>query len=256
VTYFSDLSCLTIHGCEVVNIFARCGNHEGIFIQIYYLTNSQNVCKWSSNISIGLSMGFAVSVLCPRSQTHENREKRLPGGGSEMNRSGKIMIVCHCVLNANAKVIPLATVGGVFHEEISSCLDGGYGLFQLPCPELSYLGVNRWGMTKEQYDHPNFRAHCRDVLKYPFIQIQALVQAGYRLEGVLGMDGSPNCGVTLTCEGYEGGELCSTERVTSQSRSLRFVPGKGVFMEELVGMLGKIGIQPELFAIREKMDGF
>ncbi len=169
-----------------------------------------------------------------------------------MNRSKKILITCHCVLNANAKVCPLAQVGGVFSDAVSSYIEAGCGLFQLPCPELSYLGMNRWGMTKEQYDHPNFRIHCREILKYPLIQVQAFAQAGYELVGILGMDGSPNCGVTSTCEGYEGGELCSPERLAGQIRSLCFIPGKGVFMEELTEMLGQAGLEPELFAIREK----
>ncbi|MDD2389851.1 MAG: hypothetical protein PHP23_08990 [Desulfobacterales bacterium] len=169
-----------------------------------------------------------------------------------MKRNKKILITCHCILNANSKVYPLATVGGVFSNAVSPYIETGCGLFQLPCPELSYLGMNRWGMTKEQYDHATFRAHCRNILKYPLIQLQSLAQAGYELVGILGMDGSPNCGVTLTCEGYSGGELRSVQHVHKQITSLRHVPGKGVFMEELVQMLRQVNLQPELFAITEK----
>ena len=168
-----------------------------------------------------------------------------------MNRSKKVLITCHCVLNANTKVYPLAAVGGVFSEAVAAYIDRGCGLFQLPCPELSYLGINRWGMTREQYDHPNFRAHCRDILKYPLIQLQALVRAGYELVGIVGMDGSPNCGATVTCEGYTGGELSSPESLEGQLRALRCVAGQGVFMEELMGMLRQIGQQPELLAVKE-----
>lgn len=169
-----------------------------------------------------------------------------------MDRSKKVLIVCHCILNANAKVYPLATAGGIFSDAVSSYIEKGCGLFQLPCPELSYLGINRWGMTKEQYDHPNFRAHCRKILRYPLVQIQAFTQAGYELVGILGMDGSPNCGMTLTCEGYRGGELCSQGQLVDQIQSVRFVPGKGVFMEELLEMLRQIGQQPKFYAIHEK----
>lgn len=169
-----------------------------------------------------------------------------------MNRSRKILITCHCALNANAKVYPLASVGGVFSDVVSSYIEAGCGLFQLPCPELSYLGMNRWGMTKEQYDHPNFRSHCRNILRYPLAQLQAFTQGGYELIGILGMDGSPNCGVTLTCEGFRGGELCQQSQLADQIKSLRFISGKGVFMEELLEMLRQIGLKPELYAIREK----
>ncbi|GAB6907277.1 hypothetical protein JCM12296A_31140 [Desulfosarcina cetonica] len=124
-------------------------------------------------------------------------------------------------------------------------------MFQLPCPELSYLGINRWGMTWEQYDHPNFRAHCRKILEYPLVQIQAMFQAGYEFVGIVGMNGSPNCGVTMTCAGYTGGEICSQNNIAGQVKALRYISGQGVFIEELVAMLNQIGLQPELLAISE-----
>ena len=64
-----------------------------------------------------------------------------------MNRSQKILIVCHCAINANAKVPPLAPVGGVFTDYSSEYIRSGCGLLQLSCPEVSYLGMNRWDMT-------------------------------------------------------------------------------------------------------------
>ena len=169
-----------------------------------------------------------------------------------MKRSKKILITCHCILNANSKVYPLAPVGGVVTEAVAPFIESGTGLFQLPCPELTYLGLNRWGMTREQYDHPNYRSHCRRILEYPLIQIQAYVQAGYDLIGVLGMDGSPNCGVNLTCEGYSGGEIGSPEDVAKQVAALRFVQGKGIFMDELNRLLQQMGITPRFFAVDEK----
>ena len=33
-----------------------------------------------------------------------------------MERSRKVMIVCHCQLNANAKIYPLALTGGVYRD--------------------------------------------------------------------------------------------------------------------------------------------
>ena len=168
-----------------------------------------------------------------------------------MMRSRKILIVCHCVLNANAKVPPLAAVPGVFSDVILPCVDDGCGLFQLPCPETAYLGVNRWGMTKEQYDNRSFRAHCRTILEAPLAQLSAFKQAGYAFEGLVGMDGSPNCGVNLTCEGYTGGEISPVKAVEKQIQNLWFVKGKGVFMSELLALLDQAGIRPELSAVME-----
>ena len=35
------------------------------------------------------------------------------------------------------------------------------GVIQLPCPEATFLGMRRWGMTREQYDVPAFRRHSQ-----------------------------------------------------------------------------------------------
>ena len=168
-----------------------------------------------------------------------------------MMRSRKILIVCHCVLNANAKIYPLATAPGVFTEVIMPQIESGCGLFQLPCPETTYLGMNRWGMTREQYDHRAYRAHCRSILESTLAQLSAFKQADYDVVGLVGMDGSPNCGVNLTCEGYTGGEIASPDRIERQIESLRFISGKGVFMDELLLLLDQVGIRPELSAVKE-----
>ena len=170
-----------------------------------------------------------------------------------MKRSRKILIVCHCVLNSNAKITPLATVPGVFTDAITPHVDAGCGLFQLPCPETAYLGMSRWGMTREQYDHRSYRTFCQKILESPLAQLTAFNQAGYEFVGLVGMDGSPSCGVNLTCEGHLGGGISSIEEIGRQIKSLRFVPGKGVFMAELLALLNQEGIRPELSAVREEV---
>ncbi len=73
-----------------------------------------------------------------------------------MRRSQKVVVLCHCLLNANVKVRPLAS-----YEAVLPAILNGFpsaGLFQLPCPETSFLGLSRWGMTREQYDQIG-RAH-------------------------------------------------------------------------------------------------
>ncbi len=169
-----------------------------------------------------------------------------------MKRSRKILIVCHCLLNANAKIYPLALTGGVYCEVLETYFRDGTGIIQLPCPELSYLGANRWGMTREQYDHPNFRFHCKKILKDPVNQIETLLQANCEFSGILGVDGSPNCGVNLTCEGFTGGEICSQSDIDSQMQALKYVQGRGIFMEILADMLQSKNISGEFLAVSEK----
>lgn len=158
-----------------------------------------------------------------------------------MKRGKDIFIVCHCLLNSNAKIYPLADTRGVYVDDLEQLIENGVGLVQLPCPETCYLGMNRWGMTREQYSHKGFHDFCKRILQPTLLQISAYVQAGYKISGVAGMDGSPNCGINQTCTGYTGGELCA-ESAQSQISGLKMISGKGVFMEILEEMMQEEGI--------------
>lgn len=168
-----------------------------------------------------------------------------------MNRSKKIIVVSHCILNANAKVSPLAVYPGVLKEVIQPFIDDGAGVFQLPCPESSYLGINRWGMCFEQYNTPGFRRHCRKILAPVMDQIAAFAAQGYEIIGVIGADGSPNCGVNKIPTGFEGGVMGHGEPVEEQLAKLRFQPGTGVFFTILEEMLQHIGVAAKFMAVDE-----
>jgi predicted secreted protein len=171
-----------------------------------------------------------------------------------MLRSKTILIVCHCLLNANAKVYPLARCGGVYLDVLRDSIENGTGLFQLPCPENGYLGLNRWGMTREQYEHRHFREYCRNILSPSIDQIAAFVKSGYQITGVIGMDGSPNCGINRTCTGFCGGEISFQGNVEKQRERLKMESGRGVFMEIFSAMLAEAGIFPQFQGIDEEME--
>jgi predicted secreted protein len=170
-----------------------------------------------------------------------------------MYRSKRILVVCHCLLNANAKVYPLASCEGVYRQVVAKSIDQGVGLLQLPCPETVYLGLNRWGMTREQYDHPTFRECCRQMLLPSIAQITGFANAGYQILGVIGMDGSPNCGVNRTCYGFYGGEISAEGVIEAQRERLEFRSGKGVFMEILAAMLKEAQLDISFSAIDEEV---
>ncbi len=169
-----------------------------------------------------------------------------------MHRSKKIVIVCHCLLNANAKVYPLAQCGGVYHNVINDHITEDTGIIQLPCPETIYLGMKRWGMTREQYDTPHFRKTCQEMLGPSVTQLKAFADAGYTIEKIIGMDGSPNCGVNRTCYGFTGGEIGTGEIASTQLANLTFAPGRGVFMEILATLLEAEQLSVPFTAIDEE----
>lgn len=169
-----------------------------------------------------------------------------------MNRSGKVVVLCHCLLNANVKVRPLATHAGALALIVTEFAAKGVGLFQLPCPETSFLGLLRWGMSSEQYDHPVFRRHCRNILGPSLDQLEALRRDGCQLLGVVGVDGSPSCGMFATCTGFRGGEISAPSTdLRAQVGNLSTSPGQGVFMHEFLGMLTERGISIPLWAVDE-----
>ena len=168
-----------------------------------------------------------------------------------MNRSKKIIVVSNCLLNSNAKVRPLAQYMGVLRDVMDSYIEDGVGILQLPCPETSYLGMNRWGMCREQYDHPNFHRHCRNILAASLDQIEAFIAAGYEILGVIGADGSPNCGVTRIPSGLTGGVISSAAKVSKQVENLQFLEGTGVFMTMFEKMLSERNISLQFMAVDE-----
>lgn len=169
-----------------------------------------------------------------------------------MKRSEKVVVVSHCLLNANAKVKPLALYPGVLCAALDHFIRNGTGIVQLPCPETSYLGIDRWGMCREQYDHPKFRRHCRNILLPCVDQLEALSASGCDITCVIGVDGSPNCGVNLTPEGLTGGVIQSCEDVDAQLENFRMAERSGVFMDILKEMLCERKLSIPFKAIDEK----
>jgi predicted secreted protein len=133
-----------------------------------------------------------------------------------MQRSKKILLVSHCILNQNTVIPEEARAEGAILSAVEWAMKQGYGFLQLPCPEFTFLGLNRPSMTYEEYNTPEYRRHCREILKPVLFQAEDYVNNGYELVGQLGIQSSPSCD-----------------------------PTRGVFMEELLGMLTEKGITVE-----------
>lgn len=163
-----------------------------------------------------------------------------------MKRNKKIVLLCHCLLNSNAKINGLALYGGAHEPVVGKYLSAGAGIIQLPCPETTYLGLKRWGMTRDQYDTPFYRRHCRALLQPYIDQLLDYRRNGCSIEAVVGVDGSPSCGVRFSCEGYCGGMIDY-----QHPQSAHEVAGKGVFIDELAKMLDENNIAIPFESINE-----
>lgn len=122
-------------------------------------------------------------------------------------RSGKIIFLSHCCLNQNAKVRGIATYPGSVRPLVELLLDNNVGMFQMPCPEMTYIGAMRWGHVKDQYNSPMFRRHCRELAEKVVDQMEEYQRSGYQVLGAIMMDGSPVCGLNITPQPAEPGQI-------------------------------------------------
>jgi predicted secreted protein len=110
-------------------------------------------------------------------------------------RSRKVVVLAHCVLNQNSRVAGLAYYPGAVEEIVNFLIKHDVGMVQMPCPEVMYDGLSRKTRTKEQYETPRFRSLCRRIARSIARLIQEYMRNGFRVLAVLGVEGSPSCGV-------------------------------------------------------------
>jgi len=140
-------------------------------------------------------------------------------------RSGKIALIAHCILNQNSRVPGLAERPSAIKEIITLLMDKEIGIAQMPCPELGFAGIRRPPQTREEYDSVIYRRYCEKIAKELANQIEEYEKAGIRLQLVVGVKGSPSCGINETL---------------------------GIFMKELRFALGKKKISAPFYSVGYK----
>ena len=160
-------------------------------------------------------------------------------------RSQKVAFLAHCLLNQNAISDGTAVRPAGFPEMVSSLLEHGVGIVQLPCPELLCLGLDRG--DPQGAERPvaveNTRIRRAMAQAEPSRRLTQLVEDtmaqlleyrryGFQVVGILGANRSPCCGVDTT------------------SQDDQEVPGMGVFLEALSRRLEEVGWQIPMVGFR------
>jgi predicted secreted protein len=160
-------------------------------------------------------------------------------------RSKKLVLVAHCVLNQNSISDGTADCPSQFREIVELLMENGVGIVQLPCPELSCLGLDRRdeagaqrellsentrirGLMEERDAIEQLRARADDVA----LQLDDYRRHGFELLGLIGIDRSPSCGVETT------------------SRHAREVAGQGVFVAVIEERLRARGIALRMTGVK------
>jgi len=125
----------------------------------------------------------------------------------------------------------LAKRKGAVEEVLQILLKEGVGIIQLPCPETSYFGLRRFWAVREQLNNPGFNEYCKRLSQKIRNIVSEYLRNDYDVIGVIGIKGSPSCGVT------ESGS--SEDWIGPPNKAGEYVRVKkpGIFMEKLTESL-------------------
>ena len=160
-------------------------------------------------------------------------------------RSKKLVLVAHCVLNQNSIYDGTADFPSQFRQVVELLIEHRVGIVQLPCPELSCLGLDRKdrdgarrellaentrirGLMEEGRNVEKLRARADDIAT----EVAEYRRHGFEVLGLIGINRSPSCGVETT------------------SRNGREEAGKGVFVAVIEERLRALGIALGMTGVR------
>ncbi len=159
---------------------------------------------------------------------------------SEDLRPGVVVYLAHCLLNQNTKAPGLVSEETIYAagRVIELLRSLNVGMAQIPCPEFTHLGLLRPKQTRDQYDSTAYRKHCKAIAEQVLNEVEDYQRAGVEVACIVGIEGSPSCGVEWTTKGW--GE-------TSEK-----IKGKGILIEELQRLLEQENLNIPIMGIPEK----
>jgi predicted secreted protein len=160
-------------------------------------------------------------------------------------RSHKLVMVSHCLLNQNSISDGTADLPSQFDEIVACLMKNRVGIIQLPCPEMLCLGLDRGnpdggktellkentrirGLMEEAGNAAKLKAAAEEIAR----QIEDYRNHGFEILGLIGVDRSPSCGIVTT------------------SRHGREEPGRGAFIDVLAGCLARRRIEIPMVGTR------
>jgi hypothetical protein len=134
-------------------------------------------------------------------------------------RGRRVVFLAHCLLNENTRYLGGACRPGAVGEVVRACLAADLGIVQLPCPEQRAWGgvLKRWLLAAYGLRE---RAPWAYALRGPLLALWLrytrwayarlatriaadaadYAASGYAVVGVVGVDGSPPCGVARSID--------------------------------------------------------
>jgi predicted secreted protein len=173
-------------------------------------------------------------------------------------RGRRVIFAAHCLLNENVRYPGGATRSGTVDEFVDAVQRSGVGIVQMVCPEqqawggvlkrrmLMCLGADRGPLRSiRKLVMPLFVAYTRWRYDRLASRVAAEVadyrRAGFDVVGIVGVDGSPSCGVRRTLDVARAADALArcdptaTDATAFNERVVRasIIPGYGLFTAAL-----------------------
>lgn len=182
------------------------------------------------------------------------------------DRGGRVVLLSHCLLDENVRYLGGAGGPGGVQAVVDRYLSEGIGVYQLPCPERhAWGGALKRRMLIAYGAGGTVRAPLARLLLRPFLTCTGHVYArlargvgrdvldyrrsGVEVVGVVGIAGSPSCGVRTTLDLTGAVDVLSRCPLARLDRSVlnrdvvaaNETPGEGMFMCALRRRLDQAG---------------
>nr|MDO8081207.1 2-thiouracil desulfurase family protein [Candidatus Freyarchaeota archaeon] len=150
-------------------------------------------------------------------------------------RGKKVVFVSHCILNQNTRYLGGAFRKGSVDEFLDELQSKGIGICQMVCPERkAWGGVLKRDMLRAfgakgtlpyrlrsvylPFWHWRVRRALRKIAREAAEEIKDYKNSGFEVIGIVGVAGSPTCGVNKTMDTAKSLEFISGIDVNSLNR--------------------------------------
>ena len=198
-------------------------------------------------------------------------------------RSRKVVFLSHCLLNQNTRYLGGAGRPGCVREIVEQCLRHDIGIVQMPCPEQrAWGGVLKPTLLRSygaKQAHPFLhrlqgailplfllytRWRYRRLARRIAAEVADYVASGVDVVGIVGVDGSPSCGVDNTIDiGAAATTVTGIDPLTISTAEHNALlrrhrtSGRGLFIEALSSQLRRRHLDVPLLAhdLFDELDG-
>jgi predicted secreted protein len=180
-------------------------------------------------------------------------------------RSRKIVFLSHCLLNENTRYLGGACRCGAVREVVQACLDNELGIVQMPCPEQhAWGGVLKrrllWFFGSARKLRYRLRRALVPLLLWYTRRVYAKLarqvagqvadyqSSGFTVVGIVGVDGSPSCGLHQTLDMTRSMAMVAHLPLTSSTADMNAIipaclaDGSGIFLALLQQEIRRRGL--------------